>query len=106
MFNEMKAIRIEDATKVNNSWGVNTNYLNNWFQYDPKRKGKAKFISIEIKDNKIRPAITPTDVDKAFDVLRQHFAALDRKSVMFQSNRDKETELQHQEAAQMMKEQL
>lgn len=106
MFSEMKAIRIEDASKVNNSWGINTNYLNNWFQYDPNRKNKTKFISIEIKDNRIRPAITPADVDKAFDTLRKHFAALDRKSVMFQSNRDKETELQHQEAAEMMKQQL
>jgi hypothetical protein len=89
LFSDVKAISIEDATKVNNSWGINGHYLNNWFQYDPDRKNKKKFISIELKNSRVRPAITPEDVQKAFDSLRAHFEALDRKSVMFQSNRDK-----------------
>ncbi len=74
MFNEMRTISIEDARNINKSWGIDSNHLNNWFQYDPDRKNKTKFISIEIKDTAIRPAITPEDVDKAFDVLRNHFA--------------------------------
>lgn len=106
LFNEIKTIGIEDASKVNNSWGIDTHHLNNWFQYDPDRKKKHKFISIEIKNSRIRPAITPEDVDKAFNALREHFAAIDRKSVMFQSNRDKETELQQKEAHEMMKQQV
>lgn len=102
----MKTISIEDARNVNTTWGINTYHLNNWFQYDPERKNKNKFISIEIKGTKIRPAITPEDVDKAFNTLREHFAEIDRKSVMFQSNRDKETELNQKEAHEMMKQQL
>ena len=89
LFEEVKKSSIEDATKVNNAWGVNGDHLNNWFSYDPKRKDKKKFISFEIKNCRIRPAITPEDVDKAFDSLRQHFAEIDRKSVAFSSNRDK-----------------
>jgi len=89
MFQEMKTISIEDAKNVNNSWGINSHFLNNWFSYDKERKNKTKFISIEIKGSRIKPAITPDDVDKAFTVLRNHFETLDRKSVMFISNRDK-----------------
>lgn len=59
MLNEMKAIDIEDATNVNSRWGISTHFLNNWFQYDPDRKKKAKFISIQLKNKRIRPAITP-----------------------------------------------
>lgn len=59
LFNEIKTISIEDASNVNNSWGIDTHHLNNWFQYDPDRKKKNKFISIEIKNTRIRPAITP-----------------------------------------------
>jgi hypothetical protein len=44
-----------------------------------------------MKNSAIRPAITPEDVDKVFTVLRDHFAAMDRKSVMFHSNRDQQT---------------
>lgn len=46
MFQEMKTISIEDAKNVNNSWGINSHYLNNWFSYDKERKNKTKFISI------------------------------------------------------------
>lgn len=46
LFNEMKTISIEDASNVNNTWGINTHHLNNWFQYDPERKDKKRFISI------------------------------------------------------------
>lgn len=95
MFEDVKTISIEDARNVNNSWGINTHYLNNWFSYDANRKNKPRFISIELKNSRIRPAITPDDVDQAFNTLREHFAAIDRKSVEFQSNRDKETELNH-----------
>jgi CRISPR/Cas system CMR-associated protein Cmr5 small subunit len=73
LFNEMKTISIEDARNINASWGIDANHLNNWFQYDADRKNKTKFISIEIKNSAIRPAITPEDVDKAFSVLRNHF---------------------------------
>ena len=106
MFNQMRTISIEDARKINKSWGIDANHLNNWFQYDPDRKNKNKFISIQIKNSAIRPAITPEDVDTAFAVLREHFAAIDRKSVMFHSNRDKDTELQQKEAHQMMAQQI
>ncbi len=91
LFSEIRSISIEDASRVKASWGIDTHHLNNWFQYDPKRKNKPRFISIEIKNSAIRPAITPEDVDKCFNALREYFAAIDRKSVMFQSNRDKET---------------
>jgi len=46
LFNEMRTISIEDARNVNASWGIDTNHLNNWFQYDSDRKNKSKFISI------------------------------------------------------------
>lgn len=46
LFQDIKCISIEDATKVNNTWGLNTRYLNNWFQYDSDRKNKKKFICI------------------------------------------------------------
>jgi hypothetical protein len=91
LFSDLKTISIEDATKVNNSFGINTHHLNNWFQYDPDRKNKKKFICLELKNSRIRPSITPEDVDKVFDILRKYFQDQDRKSVMFQSNRDKET---------------
>lgn len=94
MFDEMRTISIQDCRKINKSWGIDTHHMNNWFQYDSDRKNKTKFISIQIKNSSIRPAITPENVDKAFEVLREHFAAIDRKSVAFHSNRDKDTELQ------------
>ena len=50
----------------------------------------------------MKPSITPIDVYKAFDALREHFQEIDRKSVQFQSNRDKETELAQKEAHEMM----
>ena len=45
LFSEMRKIRIEDASEVNTFWGTNGLLLNNWFNYDPQRKKKAKFIS-------------------------------------------------------------
>ena len=72
-FNEMKKISIEDASKVNHTWGLSTHFLNNWFHFDSERKNRPKFISIEIKGARVRPSVTPTDVDKAFDALRHHF---------------------------------
>ncbi len=36
----MQKISIEDGKNVNNTYGLNTRYLNNWFQYDPDRKKK------------------------------------------------------------------
>lgn len=78
-------------------WGPSTAYLNNWFHYDRDRSKKDRFIAIKMKGQKILPSLTPCDVRKVFDILRNHFAELDRKSVMFQSNRDKETEVAHNE---------
>lgn len=106
LYSEVQSVSIEDGTKVKNSWGISTNYLNNWFQYDPNRKNKNKFISILLKNSRIRPAFSPEDVDKAFDALRKYFEELDRKSVMFHSNRDKETEVNQKEVHEMMKQQL
>lgn len=59
-----------------------------------------------MKNSRIKPSITPEDVDKVFDILRKYFEDHDRKSVLFQSNRDKETELNQKEAHEMMKQQL
>ena len=64
-----------------------------------------KFISFEVKACRIRPSITPEDVDKTFNALRQYFIEVDRKSVQFESNRDNETELAQREADEMMKQQ-
>lgn len=59
LFSEIKTISIEDASHVNSKWGLNTRLLNNWFQYDPDRKNKKKYICIELKNSRIKPSITP-----------------------------------------------
>lgn len=46
LFSQIKKISIEDAINLNNTYGLNTRLLNNWFQYDPDRKKKQKFIQI------------------------------------------------------------
>lgn len=93
MFSDIEKITIEDGSSVNHRWGPSASFLNNWFHLDNNRKKKTKFLSIHVKGNKIKPSVTPEDVDKAFDVLKKHFAELERKSVLFESNRDKATEL-------------
>jgi hypothetical protein len=40
MFTEIESISIEDGSKVKNSWGISTHYLNNWFQYHPEKKNR------------------------------------------------------------------
>lgn len=91
MFEDVAKISIEDGSKVNLYWGPSPGHLNNWFHYDAERKKKDRFISIKMKGQKILPSLTPCDVRKVFEILRAHFAELERKSVMFISNRDKET---------------
>ena len=91
----MSKISIEDGKGVNNSWGMSMRYLNNWFHFDSERKDKDRFLSIELKDSNIKPSITPINIDLAFDALRRHFGEIDRKSVMFQSNRDQQTQIDH-----------
>ena len=91
MFQDVSKITIEDGSNVNLYWGPSIAHLNNWFHYDSERKTKDKFLSIKMKGQKILPSLTPMDVRKVFELLRAHFAEIDRKSVKFQSNRDKET---------------
>ena len=45
-------------------------------------------------------------MDKAFNMLREHFLEMERKSVQFQSNRGKETELDQKEAHEMMEKEM
>ena len=89
MFKEISKISLEDGINVNHLWGPSTNYLNNWFHYDPDRRSKDRFLSIKLKGQKILPSLTPVDVRKVFEILREHFAEIERKSVAFESNRDK-----------------
>lgn len=106
LFSEMSKISIEDGRKVNHRWGPSPKFLNNWFHLDIDRKMKDRFLSIEIKGSNVRPALTPESIDRAFDVLRKHFGEMDRKSVMFQSNRDQQTQIDQKEADEMMKMEL
>lgn len=73
---------------------------------DSGRAKKTKYLCIQLKNERIKPSVTPEDVDKAFDALRNHFIEVERKSVMFESNRGKETELAHEQAQEMAKAEL
>jgi hypothetical protein len=66
---------------VNHSWGLCSKYLNNWFNYDSKRKEKKKFISIKIKDKNIKPSITPDNSDKVFQIIWENQTDLGRDFV-------------------------
>lgn len=103
MFSEISKISIEDGRKVNHMWGPSMKYLNNWFHFDNNRGQKDRFLSIQIKGSDLKPSLTPNDIDKAFNALRNHFFEMERRSVKFESNRDKQTELEHEEANQMAK---
>ncbi len=69
LFNEIETCSLISAEGVNHKWGVSTRYLNNWFPLDTDRKKKEKFIEIRLKGKKMRPSITPEDVDKVFRII-------------------------------------
>ena len=73
LFQEISKISILDAKKVYHPWGISPKYLNDWFHYDNKRWSKDRFLEVEIKGNNIKSAITPENIDEAFDALRKHF---------------------------------
>lgn len=58
---------------MRHKWGLSTHWLNNWFHYDGKRRGKEYFIAVHIKGRRIVPSLTPEDAKKVFDILRQLF---------------------------------
>ena len=93
LFSEISKISIEDGRKVNHLWGPSMKYLNNWFHFDNQRAQKDRFLSIEIKGSDLKPSLTPNDIDRAFNALRNHFFEMERRSVKFESNRDIQTEL-------------
>jgi hypothetical protein len=68
LFSEMQKVCLLDGT-VNTSWGLCRQYMNNWFPYDPNRQIKNKFLEITIKGKKVKPSITPDDVDTAFRII-------------------------------------
>ena len=72
----MSKLSLESALNVNHLWGTSSHFLNNWFNYDPERKHKDKFLEIEIKGSRIRPSISCDDVTKVFYILRDHFFSL------------------------------
>jgi hypothetical protein len=84
MFTDIQEISIEDGSKVTNSWGISTYYLNNWFQYHPDKKNRDRFLSIKLKNRRVRPAVIPENANLAFTILKNHFAEIERRSVVFQ----------------------
>ena len=73
LFNDIDKITLESCLNVRHKWGIATHFLNNWFHYDGKRRGKEKFIAIHIKDRRIIPSLTPEDATKVFEILRNLF---------------------------------
>ena len=92
LYQEVEKIDLVDATEVNHLWGVTTAFMNGWFHLDGERKSKAKYICVKMKNKNIRPCLTPTDPIGVFNILRNHFMEMERKSVAFRSNVDKLTE--------------
>lgn len=44
LFRDVQNISLRNALNVNHLWGPSSHFLNNWFNYDTKRKNKDKFI--------------------------------------------------------------
>lgn len=73
LYSDIEKVTFESCLNVRHKWGLSTHFLNNWFHFDAKRRGKEHFIAIHIKNRRIIPSLTPEDATKVFEILRVLF---------------------------------
>lgn len=69
LIDEIDRLTLQNAEGVQHYWGFCMKYLNNWFPFDCERKNKKNFIQFKLKNQRIRPSITPDDPDKVFWIM-------------------------------------